>query len=131
MIDDGYFVTEPTTKEVKLALRQGQRLRFRLRANPTVKRGGKREGLLSEDEQIAWLNRKGTVHGFTVMTVYVHDQRFEVGKSGSEGEVRMFCATFDGHLTVSDPEKLLQAVENGIGSGKGFGNGLLSLARAE
>jgi CRISPR system Cascade subunit CasE len=37
---------------------------------------------------------------------------------------------FDGILRVSDPDKLHAAIENGIGSGKGFGFGLLSLAPA-
>lgn len=40
------------------------------------------------------------------------------------------AAQFDGVLTITDTAKFVSAVENGIGSAKGFGFGLLSLARA-
>jgi CRISPR system Cascade subunit CasE len=36
---------------------------------------------------------------------------------------------FDGVLEVTDPAKFLETVRQGIGSAKGFGFGLLSLAR--
>ena len=42
-----------------------------------------------------------------------------------------FGVRFNGLLQVTDPEKLMQAVRNGIGPAKAFGFGLLSLARAE
>jgi CRISPR system Cascade subunit CasE len=37
---------------------------------------------------------------------------------------------FEGVLRVNDPAKLIEAVRNGIGSAKGYGFGLLSLAPA-
>ena len=39
------------------ALKSGLRFRFRLRANPCVKRNGKRLGLLRLEEQEAWIER--------------------------------------------------------------------------
>jgi CRISPR system Cascade subunit CasE len=131
LIEPNYFLEEPSYKMVELKLRAGQKLRFRLRANPTVKSGGKREGILREDDQLSWLNRKGMANGFEVIEVRPHSQRMEYGKGRNGNEVRLFCVTFDGILSVTDPDKVIDAVENGIGSGKGFGNGLLSLARAE
>lgn len=53
----------------------GQRLRFRLRANMTVKQGGKRRvlyGASAEEtraRQAAWLARKGGQHGFALAPV--------------------------------------------------------------
>ena len=38
--------------------------------------------------------------------------------------------TFDGSLTVTDPEKLRHALSNGIGRAKGYGCGMLTLAPA-
>ena len=131
LIEPNYFLEEPSYKMVELKLRAGQKLRFRLRANPTVKSGGKREVILREDDQLSWLNRKGMANGFEVIEVRPHSQRMEYGKGRNGNEVRLFCVTFDGILSVTDPDKVIDAVENGIGSGKGFGNGLLSLARAE
>lgn len=44
--------------------------------------------------------------------------------------VRLSIATFKGVLEVSDPQTLRHAVVNGIGRGKAYGCGLLTLARA-
>ena len=49
----------PQVKAFQPQFAAGQVWRFRLRANPTVKRQKKRHGLTSEDEQRAWLQRKG------------------------------------------------------------------------
>ena len=46
------------------------------------------------------------------------------------GLVRLSIATFEGVLEVSDPQALRHAVVNGIGRGKAYGCGLLTLARA-
>lgn len=43
--------------------------------------------------------------------------------------VRLSIATFEGVLEVSDPQALRHAVVNGIGRGKAYGCGLLTLAR--
>jgi CRISPR system Cascade subunit CasE len=40
------------------------------------------------------------------------------------------AARFDGTLRVTDPEKFARAVESGIGKARGYGFGLLSVARA-
>ncbi len=131
LVEPNYFLKEPSYKMIELKLRTDQKLQFRLRANPTVKSGGKREGIIREDEQLSWLERKGKSNGFEIVEARSYGQRMEYGKGRDENELRLFCTTFDGTLSVADPRKLIDAVENGIGSGKGFGNGLLSLARAE
>ena len=131
LVESDYFLQEPAYKMVELKVGAGQKLRFRLRANPTVKAGGKREGILQEEEQLSWLERKGSTNGFEIIDAHTHGQRMEYGKGRNGNELRLFCTTFDGILSVADPDKVIDAVKNGIGSGKGFGNGLLSLARAE
>lgn len=45
--------------------------RFRLFANPTVTRQGKRYGLVGEEQQLAWLARQGERHGFVVEAALV------------------------------------------------------------
>jgi CRISPR system Cascade subunit CasE len=52
------------------------------------------------------------------------------GKEDHSGG-RFLAVRFEGVLEVTDPDQLLQTVSEGIGSAKGFGFGLLSLARAE
>ena len=54
-------------KPIAPGLARGELYAFRLHANPTVKRQGKRFGLVHEEEQIAWLRRKGERGGFTLL----------------------------------------------------------------
>ena len=122
----------PATKSFDLNLAAGQVLAFRLRANPTVKRNGKRHGLYREEDQIAWLQRKGESGGFRLISVRTSDNT-NVGGYIHRGEtthrLRLFAVRFDGLLQVTDPDRLRETVRRGIGSGKGLGFGLLSLAR--
>ena len=144
----GYLQRPPETKTVSLALSAGQVLAFRLRANPTVKKkshqrapdeeprpNGIRLGLAREEDQRAWLDRKGQQHGFQVLQVQVRPEGLQTsGKRETvEGQVvsrRMahLAVQFDGLLQVTDPDQLAQAVHAGIGSAKALGFGLLSLA---
>lgn len=84
-LPSGYLLTEPETKAVSQlyeGIRAGQRLRFRLRANPTRKtatsskadrlagkRSNGRRVPLKEEELLNWLARKGQEGGFTLIEV--------------------------------------------------------------
>lgn len=139
----GYLLNQtnkPTAqvKQFTLELQQGQLLAFRLLANPTKRLStkvprkntdkppiSKRIALHTSVEQLEWLNRKAQAHGFQIVTAIpnrqteIHDQPHALTLLGVQ---------FDGLLHVNDPEQLHNAVINGIGSGKAFGCGLLSLA---
>lgn len=125
-----YLVQEPRVKTTEFILTEGQRFAFRLHANPTVKREGKRIPLRQEQEQITWLQRKGTMHGFQLRQVRVRQDLRIQGQTADGHTAYHEGVTFDGLLQVTDAEVLQQALESGIGSAKGFGFGLLSLARA-
>ena len=45
-----------------------------------------------------------------------------------QDKLRHFAVCFEGVLKVTDEDLFTETVENGIGSAKGFGFGLLSLA---
>jgi CRISPR system Cascade subunit CasE len=109
----------------------GQTLSFRLRANPTVKKDrpgekqGRRVGITDESKQLEWLQRKAEQGGFRVLQVYTHkDDRLQ----DEPHKLEFFAVQFDGILRVTDPLRLSDTVASGIGSAKGFGFGLLSLA---
>lgn len=108
---------------------QGQITMFRLQANPTVKREGKRHALYSEDACIEWLIRKGKDHGFEVNPL---DVRLVImGKMHGKGRAQVWHAVqFDGRLVIQDPAKFGDALRCGIGSAKAFGFGLLSIPYA-
>lgn len=131
-------------------LRRGQEWRFRLRANPvrSVKQeGGGRGKVLphvTPAQQREWLKERSERLGFAlasaseepgaeVLDVAVTDRgdrRFRrQSESGKVSTVTLRQAQFDGTLTVTDVESLQGALINGIGRGKGYGCGLLTLRR--
>ena len=121
----------PWVKTVTLRLSPGQVLAFRLRANPTVKRTGRRLGLLTEEAQCEWLARKGLAGGFQPLEVRVDNQGLVRGRAVQDGTPRTLSFTaiqYEGMLRVHDPAKLQKCVNDGVGSAKGLGFGLLSLA---
>jgi CRISPR system Cascade subunit CasE len=128
----------PAVKPFQLQPAGGQVLRFRLRANPTAKRHfaetghHKRVGLYKEEEQIAWLERKAEAAGFCVLSVNLASDDPKAGQKREQDRMHtltLLAVRFDGLLQVVDPAKLTHAVQSGIGSAKGLGFGLLSLAR--
>jgi CRISPR system Cascade subunit CasE len=123
----------PAVKPYNPTFSAGQRLLFRLRANPTVKRNDKRLGLYREEEQRAWLARKAEESGFIVLTADVRMEGLVDGQihrpDGDSHTLRLLGVRFDGLLQVVEPAQILQTIRNGVGSGKGLGFGLLSVAR--
>ncbi|MGH2443825.1 MAG: type I-E CRISPR-associated protein Cas6/Cse3/CasE [Chloroflexota bacterium] len=138
------------------SLRAGQELLFRLRANPTRRlserspklgksKAGARVEIRSEEEQLAWLRRKAEQNGFELLNVNQHgvgeasaapevpavDVRphGQVTGSHGKGEKLTFGAvTFQGVLRIADSDRFQGALVHGIGSGKAYGFGLLSIA---
>lgn len=122
----------PATKEVNLRLDTGQMLAFRLRANPTKRLGksagkdkGKRVGLYKMEEQIEWIGRKADQHGFAIHSVLPTQQEW---RDEGPRALKFLSVQFDGMLQVRDPALFNDAIHQGIGSGKAFGFGLLSVA---
>jgi CRISPR system Cascade subunit CasE len=137
-------VPNPAVKRVDVDFAPGQLLRFRLRANPTVKKDrpgrkqGRRVAVVREEAQLAWLERKATAGGFRVQPseVRVSEPGREFGRKKAESRadeahhLEFHVVQFDGFLQVTDPGGFANTLRVGIGSAKGFGCGLLSLAPA-
>lgn len=132
-------------------LAAGQTWAFRLTANPTrtssattvadgvpvvpqpgqgSPKRGKRYAHVTVAQQLEWLLARAPRCGFTVPepdTVVVHDRRTErFTRRGAT--VTIAKATYDGHLTVDDPDALRRTLTDGVGPAKGYGCGLLTLA---
>ena len=131
--------TPPTPKWVDVQLPQNSIYRFRLRANPTVKK--KREGkkhsnrvpLVREEKQVDWLKRKGTQHGFTLLRLQVsQDSKLwdTIRRPETKHRLTLHTVLYEGVLKITDPDNFHQAWIAGIGPAKAFGCGLLSLAPA-
>jgi CRISPR system Cascade subunit CasE len=122
----GYLMDVPQVRQIVPSVDQGQRLAFRLQANPTVKRDGKRHALYGDTELFDWLLRKGDQHGFRCDPLDV--QIAKLGKKyGKRRQAIWQAVQFDGALTVTSAESFTAALVNGIGSAKAFGFGLLSM----
>ena len=106
----------------------GARYRFRLQANPTVTRQGKRYGLVGETEQLAWLGRQGERHGFSVEAALVTASDVLSSRKGA-GQISVQRVCFEGVLRVQNLQAFSRALTAGIGPAKAFGCGLLSIAR--
>lgn len=140
----------PAVKDISKAynaLKAGQTLRFRLRANPTKKThpetgeenlsdNGRRVFLSQESEQVEWITRKGETGGFTLARsadTEIPDLQVltENPVTGQRGKRPLFFGSvlFQGRLIITDRDKFLQTLQEGIGSAKGYGFGLLSVAR--
>jgi len=121
----------PPVKRLQLKLDPGMLLRFRLRANPTVKKDGKRRALLREEELLNWLDRKLTAAGFKLQTAATFSEgqvKAIRSNKGPEGTPMVFNSVrFEGVVQVKDEAKALKSLDDGLGSAKAFGFGLLSL----
>lgn len=112
---------------------------------------GKRVELTRENEQIDWLIRKGQerekgvpggfellmkevsdargeIHGVPRLNVCTEGKRKGCKRDGPGGHVTTHLAVlFDGLLRVTDKDPFLETLVHGIGPGKAFGFGLLSV----
>lgn len=134
----------------------GMSLAFRLRANPTRRVGaqneaekaewrGKRVELRTEEDQLAWLRRKSEQGGFELLSVRTNSDVPAVQvapapklegykgrrKAGQKPELTFGSVLFEGELRVTDAGRFRETLIRGIGSGKSYGFGLLSIAPSQ
>lgn len=134
------------SRELNISLHKGQRLRFRLRANPIksikdeskgkqIKNGKSytrsvRVPLIHEEQQQAWLVRKlneaATLEAITIQPELPLNFR----KQSEQRSGKIQPLLFEGILTVDNPDVLLKLMVEGVGPAKSFGCGMLSLAAA-
>ncbi len=115
-------------------IQAGSVWRFRFTANPVVSepRPGKARGRIRAitiaAHQREWLVRQGERHGFMLK-----QDQFDVMKSEwrifhKDGQyISILSATFEGLLTVTNEDLFRTALQEGIGRGKAYGLGLLTV----
>lgn len=114
------------TKLYSPELENGDVLHFSMRANPTAMNIKRRP--LRDDEKLEWLNRKGSAGGFSIRKAIFNNEGNLSGKKGAQ-TMTFNSVLFNGILQVTDHELFRSTLFNGLGSAKGFGFGLLSIAR--
>lgn len=92
-------------------------------------------GHVTASQQLEWLLSRSQRAGFAIPVhedvplVSVIRREIKTFQRGSS-RVTLSTATYQGHLEVTDPETLRTTLISGLGRGKGYGCGLLTLARA-
>lgn len=113
------------------------RWRFRFVANPTFSekpknenKRGKIHSHVSAKYQLEWLEKQGKKHGFIIddeHTNVMQSRWITFKKNGVGQKVLVKQVVFEGILTVNDLELFKQALQNGIGRGKAYGMGMLTI----
>jgi CRISPR system Cascade subunit CasE len=142
-LPEGYGHAQIRTLDPLLdALRPGLPLRYRITANATRKLGrnthdGKPLTVipLHGPDAEAWWARKATEAGLDLRIVTAVSLETAQGTrrpdTGSQTQfIRHARTRFDGTATITDPDHLRDALTNGIGRGKSYGCGLLTIAPA-
>lgn len=130
-------------------LAPGQRWAFRLTANPTQyvvpEHGGraKRVAHVSVPHQEKWLTERAESAGFRIASTQLpgvdgdldapvlrvtRRSTHQFSRRGAAKPVTLAVAQFDGVLEVDDADVLRRSLVAGIGPGKAYGCGLLTLA---
>ena len=121
-------------------------LGLRIRANPTiccvrrdengVRQKSVRKGQFSEEEQKKWLEHVGNTSGFkhkSALTIRSIGKCSGLQSSRQQDQktrtITCYMVDFDGTLEITDPLQFTDAYRRGIGRGKAWGCGLISLAK--
>lgn len=118
---------------------QGSRWQFRLTANPThtqkdpadLQKRGTPKPYYQEEKQEQWLLKQAEKHGFAIpegMFQVTRKQTYHFLKNGRH-PVTLLAVTYEGILQVTDPEKFRELLCGGIGRGKAYGLGLMTILR--
>lgn len=135
-----YFSEAPQVKTLQgLQIKNGDLLRFRLRANPTKRvlyestQRSQRISLFSEEDRKQWLLRKSKISGFSfnpeiLLTTDAPYRTIFIAKEDKTYKATINMVDFNGVLKVDDVGKLMLSLAQGIGPAKGLGCGMLSLS---
>jgi CRISPR system Cascade subunit CasE len=111
------------------SLKEQDRLQFVLCANPTKRLAKERcrVPIIDEDQLVEWLQKKLEKAATLGKSEIVDKRNLYFRKAGKAGKV--VTATFSGQISVNDPTQMRSILENGIGSAKAFGCGLMLVRR--
>ncbi|MCI1985277.1 MAG: type I-E CRISPR-associated protein Cas6/Cse3/CasE [Lactobacillus sp.] len=116
-------------------LQEGQRLRFRLTANPTraVKKPGESRGRvyphITVAQQSQWLEDRAAKSGFALESASfsVVGRDFPILRRQQGRPVRLSRVTYEGWLVVTDIKLFTQTLQTGLGREKAYGMGLMTV----
>ena len=120
-----YHLLAPKVGRLERHFPVGARTDFRLFVQPCEWRDGKRRMLADAGAQRAWLDGRAAAAGFALVRAELEQRPWRSSKKQLHGVFP--GALFEGALEVTEPALFAQILGTGIGPGKAFGFGLLSL----
>ena len=114
-------------KQIEFAPPKGSRFFFRLRGNNTAR--VERRSKTAVIPCTEWLEKRAGMSGFEVIRLHIANSEYSQYITKKNHRFRLSSVLFEGLLQVIDPEKFEKAVAFGVGRGKAYGMGLLSLRR--
>ncbi len=117
-------------------LNDGSTWKFRLTANPTVSKShkgnngqGKIQACKIIENQKQWLLNRSEKHGFQISynDFDVVQSKWNIFTKSDGHRISLLSVTFEGILTVTNVELFREVLVNGIGRGKAYGMGLLTV----
>ncbi|MFE0136971.1 type I-E CRISPR-associated protein Cas6/Cse3/CasE [Streptomyces sp. NPDC059037] len=134
-LPDGYALDTPEYRDLGPLLdwaTTGRAIRYRIDANPTKcePRPGKGRGRripLTGDAAVTWWERQAERAGVSVNLNLDVPQPPVRASRGSDRNARLTVTRFDGIATITDANALRTAITTGIGQGRAYGLGLLSI----
>lgn len=118
-------------------LTEGANVHYRIIANATSKLG--KNTTAGRPKQVVplygadadhWWERHADAAGLILRSLYSSQLAHVTGQRGGDARIIHARTRFDGTATVTDPKALIDKIRTGIGRGKSFGCGLLTIAPA-
>lgn len=126
--------THPMDRHLE-RLTQGQKVRYRLTANSARYGTDEITGMPLKNrvackgtEVTQWFTSRTTALGLTPQTLTAVQLAPVTGTRDHNPGLRLTLTRYDGIATITDPEALRTTLLNGIGHGRAFGAGMLTVA---
>ncbi|MDO5027513.1 MAG: type I-E CRISPR-associated protein Cas6/Cse3/CasE [Tissierellia bacterium] len=118
------------------SLKEGKKYRFKITLNTTkavseghLNKRGRVYPITDEFEQLDFLLKRAKKNGFKLEEngFYLLNSDFDYLKKPNEKKLNLIKAVFQGELEITDKEKFIYALSNGIGKKKAYGFGMMTV----
>lgn len=109
-------------------IKEGSIYKFKTKMCVIRKNNGKEYPIRDDKSRYEYLVEKASQNGCYIDDAWILDEQHMVFKHGNNNErIKLHPITFEGILTVTDPEKFKQMLIKGFGKKRTFGLGLFTI----
>ena len=118
------FFSEIETYEYRIPVRPGMVYKFLVKANPSAKILFFNSEIEGRELQVKWLESESVSNGFQLLDCRVKPDGYI---SSIEDKVKLLSVIFEGSMKITDENKFRKMLHNGLGRGREYGLGLVSV----